>query len=113
MKTLLTVILCSFVGLGNIVNIQAQNSEKLFSLGMMKEEGEGNLNEAIVVYNKIVNDVSEGRKLRAKALLQVGICYEKLGNQNARKSYQKLIAEFADQSDIVAIGKEKLKGLKK
>ncbi len=93
--------------------ILAQSSEKLFQQGMMKEEGEGNLNEAIVAYNQIVNDISEDRKLRAKALLQVGICYEKQGNQKARKSYQKLIVEFADQPDIAAIGKEKLKGLKK
>jgi Tol biopolymer transport system component len=112
MKTFLTAILCSFIGLGNLANIQAQNSEKLFSQGMMKEEGTGNLKEAIDTYNKIVNNVSADRTLRAKALLQVGICYEKLGNQKARKSYQKLIAEFADQSEIVAIGKEKLKGLK-
>ena len=46
-------------------------------------------------------------------MLQVGICYEKLGNKNARKSYQKLIAEYADQEAIVAIGREKLKGLKR
>lgn len=112
MKTLLTAILCSFIGLGNLANIQAQNSEKLFSQGMMKEEGAGNLKEAIDTYNMIVNNVSANRTLRAKALLQVGICYEKLGNQKARNSYRKLIAEFADQSDIVAIGKEKLIGLK-
>ncbi len=52
--------------------IWAQNSEKLFQQGMMKEEGEGNLKEAISIYNSIVNNVSADRKLRAKALLQVG-----------------------------------------
>ncbi len=110
------LFICLLV-LGFILSFQtpilAQNSEKLFQQGMMKEEGEGNLKEAIAIYNKIVNNVSADRKLRAKALLQVGICYEKLGNKKARKSYQKLISEFSDQKDIAALGKEKLRGLKK
>jgi len=93
--------------------VLAQNAEKLFQQGMMKEEGEGNLKEAINIYNSIVNNVSADRKLRAKSLLQVGICYEKLGNQNARKTYQKLISEYADQKDIIAVGKARLKGLKR
>ena len=93
--------------------ITAQNSQQLFQQGMIQEEAEGDLKAAITIYNKIVNNVSVDRNLRAKALLQVGICYEKLGNQNARKTYQKLIAEYSDQEVIVAIGLQKLRGLKK
>lgn len=93
--------------------IQAQNAEKLFQQGMIQEEGEGNLTKAIEIYNSLANNVSVKRALRAKALLHVGICYEKLGNQNARKTYQKLISEYSDQEDIIAMGLEKLKGLKK
>ncbi len=92
--------------------ILAQNSEKLFQQGMMKEEGEGNLIAAITIYNKIVNNATAERNLRAKALLQVGICYEKLGDNKDRKTYQKLISEYSDQEAIVALGREKLKGLK-
>ena len=84
--------------------IQAQNPQQLFQKGMIQEEGEGNLTEAIEINNSMVNDVNVDRELRAKALLHVGICYEKLGNQNARKAYQKLISEYSDQSDIVAMG---------
>jgi len=113
MKTLLTSLLILFLCLGNLTSIQAQDAEQLFQQGMMKEEGEGNLKAAISIYNKVVNNDAAKRLLRAKALLQVGICYEKLGNQNARKSYQKLISEYSDQSAIVALGKQKLKGLKK
>jgi len=93
--------------------VQAQSSQQLFQKGMIQEEGEGNLTEAIEIYNSIVNNADEDRELRAKALLHVGICYEKLGNQNARKAYQKLISEYSDQSDIVAMGRENLRGLKK
>jgi Tol biopolymer transport system component len=93
--------------------VQAQNGQQLFQKGLIQEEGEGNLTEAIGIYNSIVNDVDADRELRAKALLHVGICYEKLGNQKARKSYQKLISEYSDQKAIAAVGLEKLSGLKK
>lgn len=91
----------------------AQNPQKVFQKGLIQEEGEGNLKEAIAIYNSIVNDNSIDRTLRAKALLHVGICHEKLGSKNARKTYQKLISEYSDQEDIVAMGLEKLRGLKK
>ena len=81
--------------------LQAQNPQNLFQKGLIQEDGEGNLKAAIDIYNTIVNDISIDRTLRAKALLHVGICQEKLGNQNARTSYQKLISEYSDQKDIV------------
>jgi Tol biopolymer transport system component len=113
MKTLLTCLLISLLCLGNITPVQGQNPQKIFQKGLIQEEGEGNLKEAIAIYNSIVNDNSIDRNLRAKALLRVGICHEKLGSQSARKSYQKLISEFSDQKDIVSLGREKLNGLKK
>ncbi len=93
--------------------IQAQNAEKLFQKGMIQEEGEGNLTNAIEIYNSLVNDMNADRALRAKALLHMGICYEKLGNQKARRAYQTLTLEYADQSAILVLGREKLKGKKK
>ena len=93
--------------------LQAQNPQNIFQKGLIQEEGEGNLKAAIDIYNSIVNDNNIDRNLRAKALLHVGICHEKLGSQNARKSYQKLISEYSDQKDIVSLGREKLNGLKK
>ena len=86
----------------------SQESEKLFQMGLVKEEGEGLLQEAIDIYSKVAEDASAERSLRAKALLHVGICYEKMGQEKAKNAYKKLIADFADQKAIVAIGKKKL-----
>jgi len=93
------------------MDLEAQNGQQMFQKGMIQEQGEGNLSEAIAIYDAMVNDVDVNRTLRAKALLQIGICYEKLGNQKAIRAYQKLITEYADQTNIVALGKKKLKGL--
>ena len=86
----------------------AQEAEKLYQKGLVKEEGEGSLQEAIDIYNQVVENTSADRSLRAKALLHIGICYEKLGQENAKRIYRKLITDFADQEAIVAIGREKL-----
>ncbi|MCK4748156.1 MAG: tetratricopeptide repeat protein, partial [Bacteroidales bacterium] len=102
----ITLIVILFAGF--ISPSFSQESTKLYQKGLIKEEGEGSLQEAIEIYNQVVDDVSAERSLRAKALLHVGFCYEKLGQEKAKKTYKKLIAEFADQGDIVAIGKKKL-----
>ena len=89
----------------------SQQHDKLFQQGLVKEEGEGSLQEAIDLYNQVADDASADRSLRANALLHVGLCYEKLGQEKAKITYEKLITDFADQGEIVAIGKKKLANL--
>ena len=108
MKKLRIFLIAAVILVGFQGPLQAQSGEKLFREGMMKEEGAGKLDEAIDIYYKVVNDVSAKRSLRAKALMHVGICYEKLGEKKAQNAYQKLIAEYADQTAIVAMVRKKL-----
>ena len=108
MKNLVKYVLISFLIVGSLTTVIAQEAEKIFQQAMMKEEGEGNLTEAIEIYTKLVDDVSVDRAIRANALMHVGICYEKLGKKNAKSTYQKLIAEYADQTAIVAMVRKKL-----
>ena len=77
----------------------------------MKEEGEGKLPEAIEIFNSIVEDSNADEALQAKALLHVGLCYEKLGKQEATKAYQKLVNNFPGQKNEVAIARERLSRL--
>ena len=77
----------------------------------MKEEGEGALQEAIDIYSKIVENSSAERSLRAKAQLQIGLCYEKLGKKQATEAYNKVIAQFADQQQTAEIAKARLRSI--
>ncbi len=113
MKNLLIYLLISGCMFSLQKPLQAQNSQQLFQKGLIQEEGEGDLTKAIEIYNSLVNDINVDRSLRAKALLHVGICYEKLGNQNARRTYQKLISEYSDQEAIAAVGLGKVKRITK
>jgi Tol biopolymer transport system component len=61
-----------------------------------KEQVDGDLKTAIADYQKIAADKSAPRDVRAKALLHMAGCYEKLGQQ-AQSVYQQIVRDFADQ----------------
>jgi Tol biopolymer transport system component len=61
-----------------------------------KEQVDGDLKTAIAEYQKIAADKSAPRDIRAKALLHLAGCYEKLGQQ-AQSVYQQIVRDFADQ----------------
>ena len=108
MKNLVKYVLIAFLVIGSLTSLTAQDAEKLFQQGMMKEEAEGNLTEAIEIYSQLSEDASVDREIRANALMHVGICYEKLGKKKAQNTYQKLVVEYPDQTAIVAMARKKL-----
>lgn len=89
----------------------AQTPDQLFQKGIMKEEGEGSLKEAIELYKSVADNTKADKVLRAKALYQMGNCYEKLGQQEARNVYEKLVANYTDPQELVANAKRKLNKL--
>jgi len=89
-----------------------QNGYDLFQKALAKERGEGNLEEAIVLYKKVINETSD-ESLAAKAQLRIGICYEKLGMKQAQKAFQKVIDNYPGQTETVKVAKEKLSILMK
>lgn len=89
----------------------AQEAEKLFQKGIHLEQVKGELKEAIVVYQKLIDDYGDERSLVAKALLHIGICNEKMGKEEAQKAYERIISEFSDQREIVAEAHSRLASL--
>ena len=88
-----------------------QSAEQLFQSALYEEEIKGELNDAIKIYEKIINEYPKNRSVAAKALLHIGLCYEKLGKQEAQKAYQRIIQEFADQKEVVAEARTRLSSL--
>jgi Tol biopolymer transport system component len=84
-----------------ITQLFSQTPSQLFQQGLLKENGEGDLKAALAIYEKIVGDENANRSLRAKAQLHIGICWEKMGKDEAQKAYNSVIQEFADQQEIV------------
>ena len=50
--------------------------------------------------------------MAAKALLRMGQCYEKLGEAQARQAYDRVVREFADQSEVVEQARVRLAALR-
>jgi Tol biopolymer transport system component len=92
----------------------AQSPTKLFQEGLFKMETEGDLKEAIKIFERIISEYGTTNKaVAAKAQLYVGICQEKMGTQEARKTYQKVIDIYGDQPDAVRTARERLTKLAK
>jgi len=111
-KFLFLAVSLALVALGNGAVIQ-QTAGELFEKALYVEEGQGDLQKAIGLYQDIVKRFPESREVAAKALLHIGMCHEKLGSQEALKAYQRLIADYPGQKEEVALAKERLAGLVK
>jgi len=86
----------------------SQNPEQLYQQGLMKEEGQGSLQDAIEIFKQVVKNENADEALQAKALLHVGLCYEKLGQKGATKAYQQLVKDYPGQKQEVTIAKKRL-----
>jgi tetratricopeptide (TPR) repeat protein len=78
---------------------QNRSAEVLMGAGLHQEEVEGDLEAAIATYKKILADYPDNRPVAARALLRMGQCYEKQGNDEARRAYEHLVQVYADQSE--------------
>ena len=96
-----------------MVTGQEQQAGELLSKAVYEEEVNGELDEAITSYQFIIKQYPENRRVSAEALLHLGTCYEKLGNQEARKTYRQVIQKYADQSDLAAEATARLAALEK
>lgn len=90
---------------------KAEDPGVLLRAAIEKEEVDGDLPGAIELYKQIVAKFGESRAVAAKALLRLGGCYEKLGEEQsglARKTFEKVVADYPDQTEAVRAAKEKL-----
>jgi hypothetical protein len=71
-----------------------------FEAGIEREDVDGDLKSAMDIYQKIAADASAPRDVRARALLRLAGCDEKLGRQ-ARQIYEQILRDYADQPAAV------------
>ncbi|MHC4595119.1 MAG: tetratricopeptide repeat protein [Planctomycetota bacterium] len=90
-----------------------QSAGVLFQSGLYQEQVKGDLDAAIKVYERIIVNFPKNRPVTAKALLHIGLCYEKMGKQEAQKAYQRLIQEYADQHEPVAQARGRLAAMER
>jgi Tol biopolymer transport system component len=88
-----------------------ETADELYQAGLYQEEVQGDLQRAITIYQRVLSEHASNRVVAAKAQLHVGICYETLGLQEAQQAYQRVVANYGDQSDVVRQARARLAAL--
>ena len=91
-----------------IATAQQNKAEEMYQQAMYEMEGKGDYAKAIEIYKSVVKKYPANQSLAAKSLLRMGRCYEKLGKDEAKKAYERIIKEYASQSDVVAEARARL-----
>ncbi|HEV2209860.1 MAG TPA: ankyrin repeat domain-containing protein [Verrucomicrobiae bacterium] len=77
--------------------------------GLFEEEANHDFNAAIAVYQDVIKQFDQNRKLAATAVFRLGECYRKQGHTNeADVQYERIVREFPDQSSLVALSRSYL-----
>ena len=82
---------------------------QLLQEGLRLLETRGEPKAAAAVFERAAS--GPDRKVAARARLYAGIAYEKLGQQQARGQYERVLREFGDQPDVVAEARARLAAL--
>lgn len=111
MKT--SALILTAVLMAAIAGIPAvtQDRQAVFEKALALEEAQGKLQEAIALYQRIV-DESKDQALAAQAQLRIGICHEKLGHEEAQSAFQKVIQNYPGQTEVVAQARSRLEALR-
>jgi WD40 repeat protein len=83
-----------------------QEVERQLRAAINTELNERNLKSAIEQYKKVAE--SGIRPLAAQALLHMADCYRQLGENDAQKVYDRIVNEYGDQTDVVAVARTQL-----
>src|SRR5262245_23586550 len=76
--------------------LKAQNATDLFQQALELERGKGDLAGAMQIYQRIVREFPSDKAVAASALFRLGYSQEKIGQAQARTSYERLVREYAD-----------------
>ncbi|HEY5481601.1 MAG TPA: tetratricopeptide repeat protein [Verrucomicrobiae bacterium] len=90
---------------------QNKTPESTLGAALHQEEVQGDLKGAIAAYNKLLAGRGLSHKVAAEALYHLGLCYQKLGDADARKAFERLLAEYPDQTGWVAQARARLAAL--
>lgn len=84
------------------------SADVLLGQAVHQEQSEGQYEAAIATYRQVLKAPDATREQQARAQFRIGVCYEQLGNSEARKAYEEVVRTFADQAEVAAQAKARL-----
>ena len=86
----------------------AQSGYDLFQKALATERADGNLQQAIKLYQRVAREFASDRALAARALVRMADCYVKLGDAQARAVYERIAREYPEQTAAVQEARSRL-----
>ena len=106
MKYILTVVLAAAL---LVAAPNKNDAERMLKAAQNAELVDGDLKGAIEQYDAIVAKFANShRDIAADALMRMAECHAKLGNAEARKIYARVIKDYSDQKEAVAVAQSRL-----
>ena len=90
---------------------KTDSAQALLRTAADKAVVEGDLDAAIKQYQTILDKFKTDRAVVATALVHMAECYQKLGDAEAQKIYERVAREFADQVESAATARTRLAAL--
>lgn len=107
----LAVFTSVFALLPIVGNLAAETPAVLLEKAIHAEESAGDVNEAIRLYQQIVNDAQANRQYIAQAQYRLGLCLQKVNRLNeAQAAFDRLISEFPEQKELIAQARKLMPG---
>lgn len=100
-----------WVLLAAVAGLAFGQAEKMLEAARQKEVVDGDLKAAIEQYRKIAAQFAKQPEVAAQALVKMGQCQEKLGQAEARKSYERVVKEYAGAGEYAAQARTRLAAL--
>ncbi len=107
MRTIISILAAGLLLAGQA----DKQAEVLLQAALNTEVVQGDLEAAIQQYQKILAAHGGSRAVAAKALVRLGHCYERLGNAEARRAYERVLREYVDQSEAANEARARLAAL--
>jgi Tol biopolymer transport system component len=108
------IVILFFVGLAPIFGAapsQAQSGYDLYQTTLVMDRSCGDMRQAIRLYEQIAAQFGSDRILAAQALLRLAHAQETLGDPQASTTYQRLLSDYSDQTEMAARARARLTAL--
>ena len=104
-KTGAALLLLAITGvLGTAQLATAASPSELLEQGIYSEETKGDVDAALKLYQQVVTEAKAGLAVAAQAQYRVGVCYYKKKNYGeANAAFEKLVKDYPDQKDLIAL----------
>jgi hypothetical protein len=111
-RTSAALLLLSLTSLLPVAHAAAAASpSELLEQGLYSEQTKGDVDAAMKLYQQVVAEGKAGQAVAAQAQYRLGMCYHKKKNYaEATAAFQKVVHDYPDQKDLVALASKYLAG---